>query len=430
QVMNDTAGKSVNTSLSDKGTERFDTSAKKAESNDSNSQSTETVKEQDTAVGGQEQESETQETGKTEDVQNGEEITEKVSDAANEIKDAIKDKFGVTDEEIEAAMETLGLSIQDLLNPDAIKELVLDLSGTEDSLSLLTNADLYDSMKEIMQMAADAATEIKSEFSLTDGQFMQLLNDGDLTEGIDLKEMLSEDTGDVLQPAEEDLMQPRAETEATMDTADTADTTETAAAPVVKVYAERTEETRTSDPTGETITDSGRNEKELTVSEASQENAADNQSDEQSSELFGQMTQTTTTTNNVGDVVETVKQFAQSYVNGEEVMQQVTDYIKVNISPDTTSMEMQLHPESLGTVNMQITSQNGVVTAQLLVQNEAVKAVLETQLIQLQETFEQQGQKVEAVEVAVADYNLDKGLNDNSEEQSEKQKSIKLLENS
>ena len=58
---------------------------------------------------------------------------------------------------------------------------------------------------------------------------------------------------------------------------------------------------------------------------------------------------------------------------------------------------------------MHIASENGVVTAQLLVQNETVKAALESQLMQLQETFEQQGTKVEAVEVAVAGYDLDRG---------------------
>ena len=75
----------------------------------------------------------------------------------------------------------------------------------------------------------------------------------------------------------------------------------------------------------------------------------------------------------------------------------------------TTSMELQLHPASLGTVNLNIVSQNGVVTAQLLVQTESVKEALKAQMIQLQETFDEQGTKVEAVEVAVASYDLDRG---------------------
>ena len=84
-------------------------------------------------------------------------------------------------------------------------------------------------------------------------------------------------------------------------------------------------------------------------------------------------------------------------------------------------MEMQLHPASLGTVNMNIASTNGVVTAHILVQDEAVKAALEAQLITLQETFDEQGMKVEAVEVAVANYDLNKGSDNTSGEDAQKQ---------
>ena len=65
---------------------------------------------------------------------------------------------------------------------------------------------------------------------------------------------------------------------------------------------------------------------------------------------------------------------------------------------------MQLHPASLGTVHVQLAAKDGVITAQFAAQNETVKAVLETQLIQLKEQFEEQGIKVEAVEVTVANH--------------------------
>ena len=116
-----------------------------------------------------------------------------------------------------------------------------------------------------------------------------------------------------------------------------------------------------------------------------------------------------TTVNNLGEVIETVTHYTSANAEAESIMSQVTETIRVNYSPDTTSMELQLHPASLGTVNMNIASTNGVVTAHILVQNEAVKAALESQLITLQETFNEQGQKVEAVEVSVANYDLNRG---------------------
>ncbi|MBR4718969.1 MAG: flagellar hook-length control protein FliK, partial [Lachnospiraceae bacterium] len=114
-----------------------------------------------------------------------------------------------------------------------------------------------------------------------------------------------------------------------------------------------------------------------------------------------------------GEAVQNAAEFTPSYVDNEDIFRQVTDSIKVNITEDATSMELQLHPASLGTVNLQIASNGGVVTAHLLVQNEAVKNVLEGQLVQLLQTFEEQGQKVEAIEVSVAGYDLDRSLNQN-----------------
>ena len=66
---------------------------------------------------------------------------------------------------------------------------------------------------------------------------------------------------------------------------------------------------------------------------------------------------------------------------------------------------------------MQINSQNGQITAHLTVQNELVKSVLETQMIKLQETFDEQGTKVSAIEVTVAEYSLNSQSDNNYSEE-------------
>ncbi len=393
QVLSETAGKSVNTTESQEGAKQSQTVAEKPDRKDLDNQSTKAVR-GDTAK-------------QSKKVTNSNEVSEKVTAEAEKIKKAIKEELGVTEEELVQAMETLGLSMQDLLNSDSLKELMLTLSGVEDSLSLLTNAQLYSSMKEVMQMAADAVAEIKAEFSLTDDEFAQLLEESFLNGELSFKEQLTAD-GDL--QAQADPLQTPVEGEPEK------------IPPVVKVEVERSEETRISDPINTDGSTEGNEKTEgIALPQTREGNTGKSGAEAQNNELLGQPAQTTVTTNTVGDMVETVKEFTQSYANGEEIMRQVTEYIKVNIGADTTSMEMQLHPESLGTINMQLASQNGVVTAQFLVQSEAVKAALETQLAQLQETFSQQGQKVESVEVAVASYDLDRGLDRNNGEQSERQ---------
>ena len=105
-----------------------------------------------------------------------------------------------------------------------------------------------------------------------------------------------------------------------------------------------------------------------------------------------------------------------SEVNTQDIMRQIMDYMRVQIRPDQTSMEMQLHPASLGTLQIQVEAKGGVLTANFITQNEAVKAALESQMVQLQENFEQQGIKVEAIEVTVATHQFEQNLDQQGRE--------------
>ena len=73
-------------------------------------------------------------------------VVEKVEAVAEEIKDVIKDELDITDEELEKAMETLGLTILDLFNPQSLAQLVTEITGETDSVALLMN----DSFKNIL----------------------------------------------------------------------------------------------------------------------------------------------------------------------------------------------------------------------------------------------------------------------------------------
>lgn len=309
---------------------------------------------------------------KTEDVNNQDQeddLVSEVKEKVGEIKDAIKEKFQVSDEDIEAAMEMLNLSMVDLLNPDCLKDLMMSLTGQEDTVSLLTNEDLYTDMMEIINLASDLTEEIKTDFDMTDEELETILSE---VKVMDEKPVTEE------VPEEHEVKSND-----------------------IKVEVNVSDEIRTSDPKILTV-NSENNTKQTQNGQEFEKKDSENDLSQMSQPVMH--TETVT----VSDAVETVRQFS-SYVSNNEVVEQVTEFIKVNISPETTSMELQLHPASLGTVNMNVISQNGTVTAQLLVQTESVKEALEAQLVQLQEVFEEQGTKVEAVEVAVASYDLDRG---------------------
>lgn len=402
------------------------------------------------------------------------EIKEEVSKASNEIKDKIKEQFSVSDEDIEEAMEVLGMTNADLFNATDLRSLMMELTGTTDSIELLTNVELYNGIKEVTELSENLFSEVSEKLNIpqdalaeiidTDS-FKQVLESAE-TNVLDINE--SENTvAETEKPSseEEKTVNTEAEvvsteiinqkstdtttadvevdddavkaiTENTTDTADTIKTTDKSESaekePVeVTVEIEKSEGIRTSNPV-DTESFNKDNDSANQNQNSKKQNIFDN-SKGQEVNLSANQTVTTQTVNSVGDIVETVTSYS-SYADTENIMRQVTDYVKVNITEDVTKMEMQLHPASLGTVNMQINSQNGQITAHLTVQNELVKSVLESQMIKLQETFNEQGTKVTAIEVTVTNYNLDsKSDNNYSQERdrnqgSSKRRSINLNE--
>ena len=123
------------------------------------------------------------------------------------------------------------------------------------------------------------------------------------------------------------------------------------------------------------------------------------------------------------EVTETPAPMSAGYqsVQTEDIMNQIMDYMRINLKADVQEMELQLHPASLGTVNVQIAAKDGAVTAHFTTQNEAVRAVIETQLIQLKQQFEEQGIKVDAVEVTVAGHEYGHQFSQENEDAAQKQ---------
>ena len=115
----------------------------------------------------------------------------------------------------------------------------------------------------------------------------------------------------------------------------------------------------------------------------------------------------------------------------QSIMDQVSEMLKVTIKEDMTEMELQLHPASLGNVRVQVASKEGVITASFTTQNETVKAALESQIMILKDNLNEQGIKVEAVEVTVSSHAFERNLNEEGEHSSEetqaKKKSVRKI---
>jgi flagellar hook-length control protein FliK len=83
-------------------------------------------------------------------------------------------------------------------------------------------------------------------------------------------------------------------------------------------------------------------------------------------------------------------------------------------------MEIQLNPENLGKVNLTVVSKNGQLTASFVTENQITKEALENQLQTLKENMNNQGIKVEAIEVTVSNFSF--GQSNQTESGSKQQK--------
>ncbi|MBO4414953.1 MAG: flagellar hook-length control protein FliK [Lachnospiraceae bacterium] len=102
-------------------------------------------------------------------------------------------------------------------------------------------------------------------------------------------------------------------------------------------------------------------------------------------------------------------------VTVRDIVYQVVDAIRVNISNESTSLEMNLNPENLGRVSLNIQSRDGVMTAQITAENDTARAAIESQLQILKDNIEAQGVRVEAIEVTVSSFSFSDSRNAESD---------------
>jgi flagellar hook-length control protein FliK len=111
-------------------------------------------------------------------------------------------------------------------------------------------------------------------------------------------------------------------------------------------------------------------------------------------------------------------------VVANRIMSQITENIRTQATPEMKSLELQLEPEHLGKVTISIMSKAGHITAEIAAQTQVAKEAIEGQLAILKDNLQQQGVKVESIEVTIASHsfeeNLEKGNENHSGQQNER----------
>ena len=361
-------------------------------------------------------------TGKTDDA-DMQKVDQAVEEFAKEVQQEVKELLGVDDAQLESAMKELGLTYQDLMDPVNLANLVMNLTGEEDQLGLLMNADFQELMQNVEVLSKNLLQELGMTPQEAAEVFAQLeQNAAQITEEVPQQMQEVTDTqADVLKVQQTDDVQ------ITEQKSQVTGLTETNAAATESVESDGNVQ-NVEEPVSQEV----RVENDQTASqqEGQQEEAPENsmtteddasllqQNDTTEKSIFTehtfQQTVQTIRTDNITAAPTTAVPHNVVF-NTLDVIRQVSEFTRVMYQGDTTSMEMQLNPENLGKIYVQVTAKEGVVTAHLAVQNEIVKEALENQTIQLRENMNQQGIKVEAVEVTIASHEFERNLEQNQQ---------------
>ena len=309
---------------------------------------------------------------------------EKVNDAVQNVKDTIKEELDVSDEDIAKAMEVLGITDNDLLSVVKVTELVSALTGA-DSITLITDDDMSGKLTSVLD-AVNTAQE-------------------------DIADMLNTDVDDAVLVVRTDAVVKKDTDETVVKNTDSSITDNRSVSETESL----------SDVLAAKVTAQGSSKNEESTGEHTGEHT-------------GEQNHNTQSYGGVADsIIQSMKDsFADivtedtSRVSEADIVNQVIDQIKLSSGRELTSIEVMLNPERLGSVHVTVTAKNGILSAQIAAQNEQVKTALENQVTALKENFQNQGIKVEAVEITVMTHQFEAGQNFGQNESERKQSEQKI----
>ena len=368
--------------------------------------------------------------------------TDTLDQFQSDVVRTVAEQLGVSEDSVKDMMESLGLTAFDLLNPENIAQLAMQLTGETSPMDLLMNNQFQGLMQQIDQLGGQLANELE----LQPAQMDELIAQMDILQ-----------TPETLTDEEMQILNDAAGQQTTADTVSTDIMPELAQTDEVQpmdkqadVFQKepKSDEVRTQQPqaqetkqtaeqqtmeqqTMEQQTDAGDGDSQTgdQVKTAQPEKiTADRSSSDVAKTQTAMQMQDTAGVQTMAHAADVTSETSYISVDTMDLLEQVAEQIRVNVSEGTSSMEMQLNPENLGKVYVNISSKEGMIHAQLAASNEAVRAALETQVADLRQNLNQAGVKVDAIEVTVASHEFEKNLEQNQE--NEKQQGERQQEQS
>lgn len=322
-----------------------------------------------------------------------------------EVKAIVCAVLDMTDEELERYLAENGMCVMDLLLQNNLADFVADVAADGDSLKLITDSNLSETFSELGDELKKLVATAAQEMDISVEELNKYIQSTDFTD-VSNEEPVDEVVG-------------------TIDkTADTADTDEL-------LSRRQNNPELDKDNNGSAVEEPELGlEDKITVAPGEDDASQSGTFQKSDESLSGQFLNTLI--ENVDNAVQAKEDFKGYSVNSENIVRQLVDAIKVNVNSSFSEMELQLQPENLGKLNLVIASRDGIITAQFMAENDVVKSAIENQIVMLKDNFEQQGLKVEAVEVMVQTHGFEMGKNlegrgDNSQDDDDRHRTSRIL---
>ncbi len=317
-----------------------------------------------------------------------------------EVKAVVCAILDMTDEELEKYLAENGMCVTDLLVQNNLADFVADVVADGDSLKLLTDSNLSETFSELSDELKNLVATVAQDTGISVEELNKYIQSTDFTD-MSKAEFADEVVGTTDKAVDTDEFLRNRQNNLELENNGSA-----AEEPDLKL------------------------EDKITVASSEDDESQSGTFQKSDESLSGQFLNTLI--ENVDNAVQAKEDFKGYSVNAENIVRQLVDAIKVNVNSSFSEMELQLQPENLGKLNLVISSRDGIITAQFMAENDVVKNAIENQIVMLKDNFEQQGLKVDAVEVTVQTHGFEMGKNlegreDNPQDDDDRRRTSRML---
>ncbi len=355
------------------------------------------------------------------------EVKKITDDISSQIVKKVTDDLDISEDELNNAMQLLGLTAMDLLNPANLAALYCEVTGNaSDPQALVLNADFTALFNDVSQVASENDAQLNLLSQLTASDDGEIL-DADIVSSADTTDT-NESTGSVNTPektVDSSYDDTAASGQNINDTADEA----------VKVYDggtqdssyKNSDEGTSSGETGNDITSDENTEK--TQSKSQVDSSFDDSGERILHHEDGAHSDNSVLHASVSEQLNTDTSFEMSQsqsrlrVDTTDIIRQIVDSMSISNTTEESAINLQLTPESLGRMYINVSQKNSEISARIAVSNEVVKEALQTQMVNLKEALNNSGIRVNEVEITVASHEFERNLEQGAANDSRQQES-------